>query len=325
MNSLVYAMVKKKDTTMKEKTSLFERTFSWYYSKLTILLIIPIILLIISFFSITQTYQDDGTIINRDITLKGGLSVTLTTQEFFSYSAFELQQEFEQHFKDPKHSFSIQELQIGGEIGGFIIDTSISEEEVITFLNSLANTTLSSPQDFTTSFISPTLSQAFFTQALYTLLISFILISIVIFAFFRKIVPSIAIILSIIFDIIVTIGILNAFGIQIGIAGIGALLMLIGYSIDTDILLTNRVIKEKKERRVSNAEHFKEKLKSSFQTGMLMAGTTLSAATVALLITNSPIIFQITLIIIIGLLVDMVSTWIQNTVILKKWYENLKE
>lgn len=311
--------LKKKDDNSQSK---FDSFFELYYSKLNVLLIIPVLLLIISIFTITTAISQDGTVIYRDISLKGGLSVTLTSDDFLSYSSQDFQKLLDEKFSD--ETFSVQELQLQGDLAGFIIDTSMDEEVFIDYLNSLNSNQLQTPNDYTTSYISPSLSQAFFTQALYTLMVSFVLISFVVFMFFRKVVPSLAIIISILFDIVVTIGLLNLFGVEVSIAGIGALLMLIGYSIDTDILLTNRVVKEEKSRRISNSEHFKIKFKDSFQTGMLMGITTLSAAIVALLVTNSEVIFQITLIIIIGLIVDMISTWIQNAFILRKWFENLK-
>ena len=296
------------------------KAFSWYYSKLYILLLIPIGLFLLSIFTIMQAIDIDGTPIYRDISLKGGLSLTLSNDQFLQYSPNELETLLQEEFVED--SFSVREFQMQGVRAGFIIDTNIEEDDLIEYLNALENVDLQIPQDFTSSFIAPSLSQAFFTQAISVLLISFALISIIVFLVFRKFVPSIAIIVSIIFDLVVTVGILNLFGVEMSIAGIGALLMLIGYSIDTDILLTNRVLREPKLRKVSFAHHFQEKFQDSFKTGMLMAGTTLSAAIVALMVTNSDIIFQITLILIIGLIVDAISTWIQNAAMLKWWMEN---
>jgi len=138
--------------------------------------------------------------------------------------------------------------------------------------------------------------------------------SVVIFIYFKEFVPSFAVVLSGFFDLIVTLGILDYFEIKISIAGIGALLMLIGYSIDTDVLLTNRLIKEK-------GDNYFEKTFDAFKTGLLMSITTLFAGLIALYTTNSNVIFQISLILVIGLVVDMVSTWIQNTGILLWWLE----
>lgn len=313
-------MKKKSQATSVEEpftSSKLNSIFMWYYKNLYILLLIPILLLIVSTFAINQAIMDDGTAIYRDISLKGGLSLTLSADEFNSYTSLQLEELLRDEFRG--ESFSVKEFQIQGQRGGLIIDTSIEEEELIQYLNSLENTDLTMPDDYTSSFIAPSLSQAFFTQAINVLLISFVLIAGIVFIVFRKFVPSIAIIISIIFDLLVTIGFLNLFNVEVSIAGIGALLMLIGYSIDTDILLTNRVLKEEKNRRFSFAQHFQEKFQDSFKTGMLMAGTTLSAAVVAIFVTNSDVIFEITLILIIGLIVDMISTWIQNAAMLKWW------
>ena len=168
--------------------------------------------------------------------------------------------------------------------------------------------------NYNSNFISPTLSNAFFTQAIYILLISFFLMSLVIFLYFKALVPSSAVVVSAFFDIVVTIGFLDAIGFKISIAGIGALLMIIGYSIDTDVLLTNRVYKEW-------GENYFEKTWFAFKTGVLMSATTLIAGIAALIITNSEIIYEIAVILVVGLLVDFISTWIQNTGILLWWLE----
>ncbi|MFP4402643.1 MAG: MMPL family transporter [Candidatus Nanoarchaeia archaeon] len=310
---------KKESSEQPFTSNLANSLFSKYYSNIYLLLLIPLLLLIMSFFTINQAIQDDGTAIYRDISLKGGLSLTLNSSDFLQYSADELEQTLLEEFSD--ETINVKEFQLQGNKAGFIIDTTLEEDDLIAYLSQLENVELQLPEDYTASFIAPSLSQAFFTQAINTLIISFVLISVIVLIAFRKIVPSLAIIISIIFDLVVTIGILNLLGVQVSIAGIGALLMLIGYSIDTDILLTNRVLKEPRLAKMSFSEHFKEKFQDSFKTGMLMAGTTLSAAVIAIIVTNSDVIFEITLILIIGLIVDMISTWIQNAAMLKWWME----
>ena len=168
-------------------------------------------------------------------------------------------------------------------------------------------------ENYSSNFISPTLSLSFFKQAMVILAISFLLMSGVIFLYFRELVPSGAIVLSALFDLIVTVGVLNFFEVHIGVAGIGALLMIIGYSIDTDVLLTNRMYKEE------NDDPILEKLSFSFRTGLLMTLTTLVAGIGAMILTNSSVIFQIALILVVGLLVDFVSTWFSNAGILYHW------
>ncbi|MEK6878750.1 MAG: hypothetical protein AABY22_04045 [Nanoarchaeota archaeon] len=149
------------------------------------------------------------------------------------------------------------------------------------------------------------------------LLILFAIALIGIYLFFS--VPSLAVILSAFADMVMTVAIVDLFGMKISSAGIVAFLMLIGYSVDTDIMLTNRLLK----RTSGTINHH---VWSAFKTGMSMTITALFAVLVSLIITKSlsPILAQIFTVILIGLLFDMINTWITNTSLLK-WYVESKE
>jgi len=125
--------------------------------------------------------------------------------------------------------------------------------------------------------------------------------------------PSFAVIISAFADILMTLTLVNILGIKVSSAGIIAFLMLIGYSVDTDILLTNRILK--KEGPINS------KIYSSFKTGMTMTLTSLIAFSVALIIVSSfsPVLTQIFTILVIGLVFDIINTWITNVSLLK-WY-----
>src|SRR3990167_918056 len=118
-------------------------------------------------------------------------------------------------------------------------------------------------------------------------------------------IPSIAVILAAFSDIVVTIAIVNLLGIKISTAGIAAFLMLIGYSVDTDILLSTRVLKRKSGTVLDGVY-------SAVKPGLTMTFTTIVAVTVGLIFSKSEVLSQIMLIILIGLIVDLVNTWIQN-------------
>ncbi|GAF71428.1 unnamed protein product, partial [marine sediment metagenome] len=111
-------------------------------------------------------------------------------------------------------------------------------------------------------------------------------------------------------DIVVTLAIVNVIGMRISTAGIAAFLMLIGYSVDTDILLSTRVLKRKGGTVLDG-------ILSAMKTGLTMSITTLIAMSVALIFAQSLILKQIMIILLIGLLVDLPNTWIQNAGILR--------
>ncbi len=102
-------------------------------------------------------------------------------------------------------------------------------------------------------------------------------------------------------------------------AGIIAFLMLIGYSVDTDILLTTRLLK-RYEGTLNN------RIFSAFKTGITMTLTSLFAIAAALIIVRSfsVVLTQIFTILVIGLSFDLINTWVTNLSILK-WYVKRKE
>ena len=302
--------IKNEKNLDKNKLTLSQRIILSYKKSYKFLLIIPLILVIFSFMTISNTLKHDGTVIYRDVSLKGGVSAIVNINSNLSQKY--LVNYLDDNFK--LNSFKVSELFSKGNRIGFIIDTDMKSDILKKDLSKLFKTNLIEGKNYNANVISESLSSSFFAQAVKILIVSFILMSLVIFLYFKEIVPAGAVVLSGLFDLVVTVGILDYFGVRISVSGVGALLMLIGYSIDTDVLLTNRLVKE-------YGDNYFEKAFDAFKTGSLMSITTLSAGLIALYITNSEVIFQISLILVIGLLVDYISTWIQNTGILL-WYFN---
>ena len=158
-------------------------------------------------------------------------------------------------------------------------------------------------------------------DALKAILFSFLGMAIVVFIIFRTFVPSIAVVISAFADIVFAMAMMNIFGIVLSFGTLAALLMLIGYSVDTDILLTTRLLKRKGE--------VQDKLREAMKTGLTMTLTTL-AALVALFFVSSgsslissftriDIIRDISIVLIFGLIGDIINTWMTNVGILR-WY-----
>jgi len=165
--------------------------------------------------------------------------------------------------------------------------------------------------------VGPLLSKQSVTQVYYALAFAFLFMSITVFIIFRHIVPSIAVILAALCDIIIAIGGMSLFGIPLSLASVGALLMLIGYSVDTDILLTTRVLKRREGTII-------ERAKDAMGTGFTMAAAAIGSMValylvVLFLMPNAEILDQIAAVLIIGLAADVLATWLMNLGILR-WY-----
>jgi len=68
-----------------------------------------------------------------------------------------------------------------------------------------------------------------------------------------------------------------------------------------------------------------ERIYGSLKTGGLMTITAIVAVGTVLVFTNSDVLFQIMLILFIGLFVDLMTTWVQNVAILRWHLARLEE
>lgn len=132
-------------------------------------------------------------------------------------------------------------------------------------------------------------------------------------------IPSAAVVLSAISDIIMTLTVVNLMGMSMTSVGIVSLLMLVGYSVDSDILMSSKILKRKEG--TLNSRIF-----SAFKTGITMTATSLAAVLVALVIvfSLSATLAQLFTILAIGLGFDLMNTWIANLGIVK-WHIEKKK
>jgi preprotein translocase subunit SecF len=86
--------------------------------------------------------------------------------------------------------------------------------------------------------------------------------------------------------------------------------MIIGYCVESNILLTTKVIKKKEGVLI-------DKIVGAFNTGFIMTLTAITAVTIALVMTQSSVIKEIMAILLIGLFADLIFTWIQNVALLR--------
>ena len=185
--------------------------------------------------------------------------------------------------------------------------------DVIAVSNAIAGT--ATIQSFES--VGPLLSSKALSQVYFALAFAFLFMSITVFIIFRNLVPSLAVIAAALCDIIIAVGGMSLFGIPLSVATVGALLMLIGYSVDTDILLTTRVLK-RREGTIN------ERALDAMKTGFTMAAAAIGSMvalylSVRFLMPYAQILEQIAAVLIIGLIADVLATWLMNLGILR-WY-----
>ena len=150
--------------------------------------------------------------------------------------------------------------------------------------------------------------------ALIGLLIAFGGMSVLTFLLFRSFVPSIAVVISAFSDIVIPLALMNVFGIELSLGTVAALLMLIGYSVDSDILLNNHVLRR--------SGGFYESAYRAMHTGVTMTLTSITAmAVMAITATlfGIPLLPAIGTVLVFGLVADLMNTYMLNMSLLR-WY-----
>ncbi len=102
--------------------------------------------------------------------------------------------------------------------------------------------------------------------------------------------------------------------IPLSFGSVTGLLLLIGYAVDTNILLSTKVLK-----RVGGTP--RERAADAMKTGLMMSGTSAAALIALNLIMTPPLIKEFSGVLAIGILIDMVNTWLLNSGILLRHVE----
>ena len=165
--------------------------------------------------------------------------------------------------------------------------------------------------------VSASLSAKFLEKALNVVVYSTIFVSIAVFLIFRTAVPSLAVLVGAACDVIIAMGAMGLFGIPLTLASFAALLMLVGFSLDTDVLLTMRVIK----RREGTP---RERAYDAMKTGATMSMALLLSFVCLFILasfTHINTYYEISAVAIAGLFGDLIATWLLNAVIVLYYLE----
>ena len=174
--------------------------------------------------------------------------------------------------------------------------------------------------------ISGVVGKRYLEQAITAVLVAFLMMAIVVLFVFKTPVPSFAVVLSAFSDIVIATACMNIVGMELSLGTIAALLMLIGYSVDSDILLTTKILRGRGE--------LNEKVRSAMKTGLTMTATTIAAVFAMFFVASVlplaspfppiPMLRDISAVLLFGLFADLMNTWMLNAGILR-WYVAWKE
>lgn len=288
---------------------MFQKIKHIYETKYKLLMIFPLLLLILSLVQVSVQYATTGDFVNKGISLKGGSTITIT--KTLSFPPAEVEELLQQQFPDA--DITVRTLSSAGKTTGLAIDSGLQDDAEIDLLtNTLSEKFTLQKEDYSVEVVGSSLGNNFFKQMLIALVFSFLLMGTMVIFYFRVFITSFMVILAAFCDIVITLAVFNLTSMKLHPAGIAAFLMLIGYSVDGEVVISSRLIKRSDGTEL-------QRIYGALKTGWTMTQTTLVAVIVALIFVQSEVVKQIMLILLIGLIVDTIVTWIQNVGVLR-WH-----
>jgi preprotein translocase subunit SecF len=274
------------------------------------LLALPLAILAVSLIILLYSFVHTGSPVTLGMEFQGGTQISVETtdspatikEDYSSYPIIDARQTGSRVIMDFGAMDDATQRQLEQAVAKHVTDKHYSNVQI--------------------NQVGPIYGKVLQVQALQALVISFIGMAIVVFLLFRTPTPSFAVILSAFSDIIIALAFMKVAGVELSLGTLAALLMLIGYSVDSDILLTNRILK----RRGT----MEEKVSRAIETGVTMTSTALVALVVMYVVstylyliipsfTQITLLSHISIVLIAGLFADIMNTWLLNTGILR-WY-----
>ena len=292
-------------SSIKQKfSSFYDNVFDSYEKWL----FVPVAIFVLCLGVLGASYYNNGEMVEKGIDFTGGSEIQFQIPA--SVTKSDVQQVFSQDFE----SVNVRTMSEEGKSKWMLVQTKTTGQEFDDYTGKvediLEQNNIDLQSDVNIRTVGGAVSSTFLLEAQIATAVAFLVMSTAIFIAFRDFIPSIAVILSAFADITFALAGMSLFGIELTLGSLAALLMLIGYSVDTDIVLSTRVLKEKEES-------LKERIKESILTGTTMSAGGILAFTILLLVSTSPVLDKIAAVMIMGLVADMPITWLGNAAILK--------
>jgi preprotein translocase subunit SecF len=270
------------------------------------LAVIPLAVLGISLAIIAGAYLMTGTPVALGFEFTGGTEIQFTAEDTSTAEIEETLSGFDiesvRSVGVDGNTYSLQ-TQLTGE------EAEAIEDELNAAYGSSDGTVVDRFEQRSAAFGSDTQG-----QALIGILVAFTGMSILVALMFRTFVPSIAVVLSAFSDIVVPLALMNVFGIELTLGAVAALLMIIGYSVDSDILLNNHILR----RRGGFYENAYDAMRTGISMTLTSIGAMITMVVVATLF-SVPLLGEIGLILVFGLVADIMNTYLLNMSLLR-WY-----
>ncbi len=290
---------------------LIEKAKDFYKKHYKRFFIVPALAVLFCLLVLGANYARTGEIVERGIDLKGGTIVTVDWAAAGSPDLAKL------------HS------KISGSVGGASVHIAGTSAYSSTGLSLAALDFEAGPNtdpqalvsavkdalsaqgfqtaesDYNMKTVGPAVGEEFLNRAYIALALGFFFMGLMILFLFKTPVAVATVLSCIFFDFLGGLAVMNLFGIALSPMTLAALLTLIGFSIDSDILITTATLNRHEGHVMDRAFH-------SMKTGVTMICTAAAALLAITFLSGSALLQDMTIILLGGLFFDVIHTWFTN-------------
>ncbi|KXA89504.1 hypothetical protein AKJ57_05235 [candidate division MSBL1 archaeon SCGC-AAA259A05] len=155
-------------------------------------------------------------------------------------------------------------------------------------------------------------------QAQLAVIAAAIIMGVILFLAFRGLTIALSILSIIGLDALGIFGCMTLLEIPLSLTSMAGILLIFGYAVNTNVLLSTRVLK-----RFGGT--VRERAADAMRTGVAMSATSATALIALNIVATPSALKQLSAVIVIGILVDMMNTWFLNSGIIMRHAKGKKE
>lgn len=271
------------------------------------LVLIPLVIAAIFGTVVALHWNSTGTPVPLGLDFQGGSFIRVENIQMPQKDQID---EFKIAFKEEYPGANFEARSVGDgmniETSEVFLDNQKSASAKTWIQNQVSDMGLGSSPDINIDSMGSVITYVYRSRARNAAIATVVVMAIILFVALRKypVVGSILLVIGL--DFLGIIGGMALFGIELTRASMAGILLIFGYAVNTNILLSTNVLKRK-------GGTDQERAASAMSTGIKMSSTSAAAMVVLNLVTSAPELEQISAVLVIGILVDMANTWLLNS------------
>ena len=273
---------------------LYQKFGKWYAKYYRKLMILPALVFLSAVLIFVNNYAKHGYFFPKDIDLSGGTVVTVYINHTVPHAKERLE----------NLGFSVRDIRKYDthELVAVIVEAGPEFNE--SFVVRAVNETFPGHK-FDVRHVGPAMGASFLKSAQKAVAISFILMGIILAAIFRVPIVAFTVILSGFLDVFEAAAYMTLFGIKLAPHTIGALLMHMGWSVDSEVLFDTKILKRTEGDP-------KERALNAMKTAMTMSAAIFASLIALYFFSTSQLIKEIAIVLMLGAFFDIINTWCQS-------------